>query len=165
MIGTHRMFPVPAARLKVVATAKVHAPLMRTSCVAHGKTTAAQRREREAVLARESVWGTPVVDYLLETSPYARFLDETAVASIRAREKSLGDAPVGEKLRRLRIAFANKGRKPWNVGKHHNHGVLSYHAPVHTCCSAQLCGSSALSLPPQLLLPLSPPCFRHGCRT
>lgn len=112
-------------RLRAVATPRVNAATRRKSCVVHGKVTAAQLREREAVQARISTVGTPVVDYLLETSPYARFLDGPAIASIREREKSLGDANVAEKLRRLRIAFANKGRKPWNVGKHHNHGATA----------------------------------------
>lgn len=122
------------ARLRVVATPRLQAATLRKSCVVHGKTTAAQLREREAVQARISQQGTPVVDYLLETSPYARFLDDTAVTSMRDREKSLGDANVAEKLRRLRIAFANKGRKPWNVGKHHNRGANAVAScPLCTC--------------------------------
>lgn len=125
------------ARLRAVAIPRIQAATLRTSCVVHGKTTAAQIREREAVQARLSPMGTPVVDYLLETSPYARFLDDTAITSMRDREKGLGDANVAEKLRRLRIAFANKGRKPWNVGKHHNHGATAVASRCLCTCHMQ----------------------------
>lgn len=131
MLLRQTLHPTHAVRLRAVASPHVTAAPLRSSCIVHGKTTAAQLREREAIEASASTVDTPVVDYLLETSPYSKFLDEDAIASMRTRERSLSDAPTGEKLRRLRIGFANKGRKPWNVGKHHKPGAATISCDLH----------------------------------
>lgn len=134
MFLSQHVLHTPAVRLRAIATPHVNAATLRSSCIVHGKTTAAQVKEREMIEASLSDLGTPVVDYLLETSPYSQFLDDNAITSMRDREKSLGDAATGEKLRRLRIAFANKGRRPWNAGKSHKPGEGTVVCGVSAAC-------------------------------
>lgn len=90
----------------------------------HAKLTERQRNERSQLQSRESPFGTPVVDWLLETSPYSQFLQPGAIEDLRDRERKIAHIEdIGEKLRRLRIAIANKNRQPWNAGKKHSPGA------------------------------------------
>lgn len=82
------------------------------------------------LLKRKSDHGTPIVDWLLETNKYAPNLTEAATAELRERELSLLESSkdgeqLRERVRRLRIAMANKGRTPWNMGKKHKPGALA----------------------------------------
>jgi hypothetical protein len=84
----------------------------------------AAREQIDHLNYRQSDHGTPIVDWLMETHQLASKLSEAAVEEIRRRERSMeGEDDVRNKLRKLRIAFANKGRQPWNVGKKHRPGA------------------------------------------
>lgn len=97
--------------------------LSSTPLVARAKLTRQQKSERLELQNRESPFGTPVVDFLLETSAYSQFLDKNDVDDLRNRERNIAHIEdIGERLRRLRIAIANKKRQPWNVGKKHSPG-------------------------------------------
>jgi hypothetical protein len=81
---------------------------------------------------RVSVHNTPLTDWLLETNKYAPYLsnNQEAIAQLRAKEHSLAEQfPLPENLpqrvKRLRLAFANKGRPP-------DGRTLSAH-PLHAC--------------------------------
>lgn len=77
---------------------------------------------------RISEHGTPVVDWLLETSEWAPSLTRENVAELRKRElkrrRMHPDDAVANLARCMRIAFANKGRSPWNNGVPHSEGTL-----------------------------------------
>lgn len=76
------------------------------------------------LLDRKSDHGTPIVDWLLETSPYAANLSPEQALGFREKERGFPDSePLKNKVRRLRIGFANKGKVPWNLGKQHRPGV------------------------------------------
>ena len=80
------------------------------------------------LIGRESDFGSPIVDWLLVTNKYADNLTEAAIAELRERELRFAQSEqdgysLRERVRRLRIAMANKGRTPWNMGKKHKPGA------------------------------------------
>ena len=109
----------------------------------HAKLTQKQREERTQLEARVSEFGTPVVDWLLETSPYSQFLQPAAVDDLRDRERKIAHIEdIGERIRRLRIAIANKNRQPWNAGKKHSPGGSPMpHATLRCCVAGRCCTS------------------------
>lgn len=114
MVGNISFVVKPRVKPRSICTPQVRA------CA---KLSKQQLRERIQLQSRESPHGTPVVDWLLETSPYSPLLQPVAIEDLRERERKIAHIEdIGEKLRRLRIAIANKNRQPWNAGKKHSPG-------------------------------------------
>jgi hypothetical protein len=127
---------VASQRGNVLASRPQSRPAVRAAAiVVRAKLTQQQRHERVHLENRKSEHGTPIVDWLLETSPYSTQLSEEAIEDLRERERKISEIDdVGERLRRLRIAFANKNRRPWNAGKRHRPGAYFSHCAgfLHT---------------------------------
>lgn len=124
------------------------------------KSTQCQRRTRRSTVAHgkkediEHVFLTtaehPIVEFLLHTNKFADALMEEDIADLRAREVRLaGLLPAledRERLRRMRIAFANKKRAPWNVGHQWSEGTGRVGA-LSPCHAAPIAGRSAAFSP------------------
>ena len=83
-----------------------------------------KKEDTSVILQHPSPHGSPIVDYLLIHNKFAPNLSPADIEEIRDKEKvvfaSLEDR---ERIRRLRIAFANRGRQPWNLGISHSPGM------------------------------------------
>jgi hypothetical protein len=133
-------YAVPAAK-RLVAFRRLLALPRSPSIACKGKPD-----NLDHLYTRISEHHTPVVDWLLETNKHSPNLTEEAIVELRGKERSLDeDADLRERVRRLRIAFANKGKIPWNVGVPHRPGML-LRATVR-CCGGLLCTHSFAYVP------------------
>lgn len=88
------------------------------------RTPLAAKQCWEFLRARESSQGTPIVDYLIETSPYASELTEKDIEDIRKKERRQdSEEDLNNRVRKLKISIANKNKPPWNLGKKHRAGM------------------------------------------
>ena len=75
----------------------------------------------------------------------------------RLREGQDGSLDDKERLRRLRISMANKGKQPWNTGRKHSPGEAP-HSSKLPCLPHSV---HTIWLPAFWAAPLQPPCFKH----
>jgi hypothetical protein len=96
---------------------------------------AAVKQNWDFLLDKKSSHQTPIVDYLLETSPYAKGLAEKDIEDIRNKERNQdSEEDLNNRVRKLKISFANKNKRPWNLGKKHRPGGPLTIAWNRTCC-------------------------------
>lgn len=115
----------------------------------------------------EATDGTSASEASLSTQPAASSLESPSDTSSmpgeewhprqerlkRLREGQDGSLDDKERLRRLRISMANKGRQPWNTGRKHSPGEAAPFLARPTECT--------IWLPAFWAAPLEPPCFKH----